>query len=140
MALELDTNELERRLGRLLNRTAKARAAKRAALEHVTMLQEAFNRSGVDPETGTPGVWPDKKTGERSILQDTGQLVDSIDFVLEDDGYTVGPGPLPYAAVHQHGAANIPARPYMVLPEPWKQLIWDVYIESLMGEEGRSHG
>lgn len=46
------------------------------------------------------------------LLERTGTLIDSIAFEVGDDAVTVGSN-MVYAATHQFGRGNIPARPFL---------------------------
>lgn len=156
-------------------------ASTRAGAEHVTLIQEAFEDGGVDPKSGSPGKWPDKKVpskadvaanlaGKKRLfdktprLQDTGALVQGINFKATDKGYKIGPTKGgDYAAVHQFGmkikvstkmrgflfargfrlkkatkTVTIPARPFIVMPDPWKVDIAEAYYSSLLEAAGNA--
>ena len=120
MGFRVDLANFRRFQRRVFSAPSKAKAIARAGSEHVTLIQEAFEVGGVDPITGAPGAWPEKKTPDPKLtriknpparlyektprLQDTGALVRSINYAPDGEGYVVGPAPLPYAAQHQFGA------------------------------------
>ena len=173
MSFTINTSALEAFVERFNSPEAHRKGAARAGASHVTLTQEAFDLRGVDPQSGAPGKWPDKITPDPKLtrmknpparlydktprLQDTGALVGSIDFSPTDEGYSIGPSPLPYAAQHQFGAAIpitpesmarlislgftpdedkaviiIPQRQFIVLPEPWKEEIGNAYLSARM--------
>jgi phage gpG-like protein len=115
-------------------------AATRAAALHVSLIQQGFAKSGVNPITAAPGAWPPLKSGRPSRLQKTGRLIGSINFRAEPGAYEAGPEPLPYAPWHQFGTDKIPARPYIVYPAPWAKMIADTYAEELVRESVRMIG
>lgn len=60
-----------------------------------------------------------RKRSSRPLL-DTGRLRASITYIITADGFVVGTSVI-YAATHQHGRAEIPARPFLPheLPAAW---------------------
>jgi phage gpG-like protein len=134
MRVTIDTDTLDRLGEAFRDPRIRRTAASRAAVEHLLRVQRAFGVSGVDPETGAPGAWPDLATGAASVLQDTGRLLGGISFEASADGWRIGPEPLPYAPVHQLGseAQGIPARPYIVFPRPWRKDIASIYAAELV--------
>jgi len=127
MAFRINSSDFRRWQRRLLAPENRIEAHKKAGVIHQTLIQEAFETRGVDPVTGTPGKWPNKKVGDPKLaskefkrkkryfdptprLQDTGALVASINFQADATGYDIGPAPLPYAPFHQFGAV-IPVTP-----------------------------
>jgi phage gpG-like protein len=127
MPIKINTSDFRAWQRRFASSSTKLKAHARAGLVHQTLTQEAFETRGVDPQTGTPGVWPDKQVGDpkkaspkergkaRNFdptprLQDTGALVASINAKPNSDGYEIGPAPFPYAPFHQFGAV-IPMTP-----------------------------
>lgn len=128
-------------------------------------VDEQTGRKGAWPQKVVPAQvpgQPQRKQDPKPRLQDTGALVQSITSRPNEKGYEVGPSPLPYAAVHQFGAkiaisrkmrgmlrslgffvrnskrhVEVPARPYVVLPEAWAADIGDAYLSAKMED---SHG
>lgn len=153
---------------------AKATALRAVAAEHERLIVSAFDQGGVDPVTGSPGAWPQKaipegrRSGSRKRhsdptprLTDTGALKGSIAARVDDNGYEIGPAPLPYAAIHQFGGeititprmravlrglgfrprrstetVRIPARPYIVLPEPWLEILQETFTDTVLAVGG----
>jgi phage gpG-like protein len=127
MPFRINTTDFRAWQRRFASQSTKLKAHARAGLVHQTLTQEAFETRGVDPQSGSPGVWPDKAVGDRKKaakqyrnkdryfdptprLQDTGALVASINAKPDADGYEIGPAPFPYAPFHQFGAV-IPMTP-----------------------------
>jgi phage gpG-like protein len=119
---KINSTNFARFIGRFSDPLAHAKGASRAGLEHVSLVQEGFEKSGVDPETGREGAWPQKQVPSRENildksrrnkkrtyeptprLQSTGLLAQTITFHVDPLGYEIGPAPLVYAPVHQFGA------------------------------------
>lgn len=134
MAIRIDPGGTLRKFGdNLKSARVRTTAAARAAAQHLSMIQGAFADFGADPVSGALGVWPAKKDGDPSRLQDTGRLLGGISFVATAGAYEIGPEPLPYAPAHQFGEPDrgLPQRAYIIAPQPWTVDILTVYVEEL---------
>ena len=123
--IEIDQADL-RRFQRQLDRLIDARP--RQALEQMAGAVEGQTRDRIQhkkagPEGQAWDAWSDSYAATRidkpgkSLLQNEGDLLDSITTgEITDDGAEVGTN-LIYAATHQFGDTerNIPARPYLGL-------------------------
>jgi phage virion morphogenesis protein len=84
---------------------------------------------------GRPSGWAAKKDGSASHLMKSGNLVGGIRSRVEDRAiviYTSGVAGA-YAAVHQFGSdkQNIPARPYMIIPDDEKDILFQIIAGSI---------
>ena len=74
-----------------------------------------------------------KITNSSKLLQDTGNLRDSINFKIDRKGlgfdvvvYSTQTTP-PYGVYHQFGTKHIPARPFMNMPTNWSDKVTSIY-------------
>lgn len=108
------------RFQQALMRVSKFRQS--VLLDQLGDLMLAQNRRRLDTEKESPdgeaweplsASYAEKKKGGE-LLEESGQLLDSLQAVAGSDGVTLGSNQL-YAAVHLHGdpERGIPARPYL---------------------------
>lgn len=125
--------EGQERTVKRLNRLLAGVANPRPALEAIGAVVESQTRrriedGGPSPD-GTPwDAWSRgyaaTRHGGQALLRGDGGLMDSIDWVADDDSVQIGSN-LVYAAIHQFGGeddmpagpAGIPARPYLGLSD-----------------------
>lgn len=121
--LTLDTQDAQRLTRRLQRWASRPRFA--SLLASIGAEVESQTRRRIEDERTSPeGVpWRDwsagyaaTRHGNHNLLQNEGDLVDSLNFVVDSKGVSVGTH-LVYGAIHQFGgeAAGkaIPARPYL---------------------------
>lgn len=167
--LRINTDPLRVLAVRIASPQAHRVGAARAGAEHVRLTQEVFANRGRPladwPDKAVPvGVPTNPRTRKRRVdptprLQDTGALVQSIAARPTENGYEIGPGPLPYAAVHQFGATitistgmrralramgfrvrnstrtiRIPPRPYIGLPTEWEAQLTEAYLSATVSD------
>ena len=72
------------------------------------------------------------KTGSMKILQDTGELRRSVRYEATNQRVAIG-SKLVYAATHQFGRGNIPARPFLAVTEADRQHILRMLATYLNG-------
>ncbi len=111
-------------------------AARNMADEALTLVADGFKE-----ERAPDGkAWQKLKTRKGKILQDTGRLKASWHRVrVSRAGFTIAAG-VEYAAFHQHGARNLPARPQVPiggrLPLKWKRAMVEAAREAFGAEFG----
>jgi phage virion morphogenesis protein len=103
-------------------------------LQQIGGLVESQTRTRIQSEKQSPSgeawkAWSEKyartRHGGHSLLQNEGDLLDSIQWAVSGDSVEIGSN-LVYAATHQHGRGAIPARPYLGLSDEDQVEIADV--------------
>lgn len=88
-----------------------------ATVEAQTRTRLQFDKAAPTGEAWDP--WSERyaktRHGGQSLLQSSGNLVDSIQFVVGEGGEVEVGTNLVYGATHQYGRGKIPARPYLGL-------------------------
>ena len=165
--MRVNTEPLREWIKRFASPGAHLAGAEDAGIEHVRLTNEVFENQGAPLASWAPKVIPTdedgnftapkgspaRKTDPTPRLQDLNGLRNSINFAPTQKGYDIGPGPLPYAAVHQFGATIavspgmrrvlrglgfrpkrsttsivIPARPYLGIADEWFEILGLAYL------------
>ena len=113
------------RLNQRLSRITAGLSDFRQLLADVGGVVESQTRRRISEEKASPegAAWKpwteayaESRHGGHSLLEGEGELLDSIQFLVEGDRVEIGTN-LIYGAIHQFGGAevgiNIPARPYL---------------------------